>query len=151
MGWAMVDAKLLLEDLKKLRKKLETELRSYHGASAGRAALEAEWQQARDTKRTADTFETFFSAALDQAAVHWILALVFLRFLEDNSLLERPVIAGPGERLEIAQLRQRDWFLTRPEDSDAEYLLAVLARAVRPTPRPGSRRTTPAAAPRRAS
>ncbi|WMT76288.1 BREX-2 system adenine-specific DNA-methyltransferase PglX [Bradyrhizobium sp. Ash2021] len=123
----MIDAKRLLEDLKKLRKKLEADLRSYHSASVGRALLEAEWQQARDTKRTADTFETFFGAALDQAAVHWILALVFLRFLEDNCLLDRPVIAGPGERLEIAQLRQREWFRTRPEDSDAEYLLANFA------------------------
>ncbi|MGJ5080242.1 BREX-2 system adenine-specific DNA-methyltransferase PglX [Bradyrhizobium sp. HKCCYLS3013] len=127
----MVDAKRLLEDLKKLRKKLESDLRGYHGASAGRAALEAEWREARETKRTADTFDTFFSAALDQAAVHWILAIIFLRFLEDNGLLDRPAIAGPGERLEIAQLRQRDWFRTRPEDSDAEYLLAVFAEVAR--------------------
>jgi len=90
MGWAMVDAKRLLEDLKKLRRKLESDLRIFHGASAGRAALETEWQQARDTRRTADTFETFFSAALDQAAVHWILALVFLRFLV------APVIENDG-------------------------------------------------------
>jgi hypothetical protein len=131
MGWAMVDAKRLLEDLKKLRKKLEADLRSHHEASAGRITLEAEWRMARETKRTADPFDTFFGAALDQAAVHWILALVFLRFLEDNGLLDRPAIAGTGERLEIAQLRQRDWFRTRPEDSDAEYLLAVFAEAAR--------------------
>lgn len=127
----MVDAKRLLEGLKKLRKKLEADLRGYHRTSARCAALEAEWQRARDTKRTADTFETFFSAALDQAAVHWILAIVFLRFLEDNGLLDRPVIAGAGERLEIAQLRQRDWFRSRPEDSDAEYLLANFAEVAK--------------------
>ena len=88
----------LLGELKKLRKRLETDLRSYHAASTGRTAVEAEWREARETKRTGDTFETFFGAALDQAAVHWILALVFLRFLEDNRLLDRPIIAGPGER-----------------------------------------------------
>ncbi|MDX8483149.1 BREX-2 system adenine-specific DNA-methyltransferase PglX [Mesorhizobium sp. VK24D] len=121
----MVDAGRLLGDLKKLRKRLEEDLRHYHAASAGRAAMEAEWREARETKRTADTFETFFSAAVDQSAVHWILALVFLRFLEDNRLLDRPIIAGPGERLDLAMLRQRDWFRSRPEDSDAEYLLAV--------------------------
>ncbi|MCT2580894.1 BREX-2 system adenine-specific DNA-methyltransferase PglX [Mesorhizobium sp. P16.1] len=123
----MVDAGRLLGDLKKLRKKLEDDLRRYHTASAGRAAVDAEWREAGETKRTADTFETFFGAALDQAAVHWILAVVFLRFLEDNHLLDRPYVAGPGERLEVAQLRQRDWFRTRPEDSDAEYLLAVFS------------------------
>jgi hypothetical protein len=128
----MVDAGRLLGDLKKLRKKLETDLRSHHAASAGRTAIEAEWREARETKRTADTFETFFGAAVDQSAVHWILALVFLRFLEDNRLLDRPLISGQGERLEVAQLRQRDWFRTRPEDSDAEYLLALFtARADR--------------------
>ncbi|TIL48219.1 BREX-2 system adenine-specific DNA-methyltransferase PglX [Mesorhizobium sp.] len=123
----MVDARRLLADLKKLRKKLEEDLRRHHNGSPGRAAVEAEWREARETKRSADTFETFFGAAVDQAAVHWILALVFLRFLEDNLLLDRPLIAGPGERLEVSQLRQRDWFRTRPEDSDVEYLLAVFA------------------------
>jgi hypothetical protein len=121
----MVDAGILLSDLKKLRKKLEGDLRRHHESSEQRAAIELEWREAFETKRTADTFEIFFGAAVDQAAVHWILSVVFLRFLEDNRLLDRPVIAGPGERLEVAQLRQRDWFRTRPEDSDAEYLLAV--------------------------
>ena len=127
----MVDAGRLLEDLKKLRKTLEADLRRHHTASAARAAIEVEWREAREAKRTADTVETFFGAAVDQAAVHWILALVFLRFLEDNRLLDRPVIAGPDERLEVAQLRQRDWFRTRPADSDAEYLLAVFAEIAR--------------------
>jgi hypothetical protein len=121
----MVDAGRLLEDLKKLRRKLEADLRSYHATSSSRTAIEGEWRDARESKRTADTLETFFGAAVDQSAVHWILALVFIRFLEDNRLLDRSVIAGPGERLEVAKLRQQDWFRTRPEDSDAEYLLAV--------------------------
>src|SRR5271166_4010341 len=123
----MIDAGRLLADLKKLRKKLEEDLRRHHAASAARAAVEAEWRDAFETKRTADTFDTFFSVEVDQAAVHWILALVFLRFLEDNRLLDRPIIAGPGERLEVAQLRQREWFRTRPEDSDAEYRPAIRA------------------------
>jgi hypothetical protein len=121
----MVNAERLLEDLKRLRKKLEADLRRHHAASAGRTKIEAEWQEARDTRRTADTFETFFDAAVDQAAVHWILALGFLRFLEDNSLLERPLVSGTGERLELAQLRQREHFRMHPTDSDAEYLLAM--------------------------
>jgi hypothetical protein len=127
----MVNAERLLTDLKRLRKKLDEDLRRHHAGSAGRAAVESEWREARETRRTADTFETFFGAAVDQAAVHWILALVFLRFLEDNRLLDRPLIAGPGERLELAQLRQGDWFRKRPEDSDAEYLLQVFREVAR--------------------
>ena len=119
----MIDAKLLLADLKKLRKRTEDDLRQHHRASPGRAAVEAEWREAFEAKRTADTFETFWSAALDQAAVHWLLALVFLRFLEDNLLLDRPLLSGPGERLELAELRQREFFRARPHDSDAEFLL----------------------------
>ncbi len=127
----MVNAARLLEDLKRLRRKLDADLRRHHASSAGRAAVQAEWQEARDTRRTADTFETFFGAAVDQVAVHWILAVVFLRFLEDNGLLDRPLISGAGERLDLAQLRQREHFRAHPTDSDAEYLLTVFAAVVR--------------------
>lgn len=125
----MVDAKRLLADLKRLRKQLEDDLRAHHAASASRTALEAEWREASDAGRTRDTFETFWGAALDQAAVHWILGVVFLRFLEDNLLLDRPLLSGPGERLELASLRQQAHFRARPLDSDAEYLLATFAEA----------------------
>ena len=121
----MIDAQRLLSDLKRFRKRLEEDLRAHHAASRFREAVQAEWQEARDTKRTSDTFETFFSAQVDQAAVHWILALVFLRFLEDNRLLDRPIVSGAGEGLELAQLRQREHFRAHPTDSDAEYLLAT--------------------------
>lgn len=121
----MIDAKRLLADLKRMRKRLEDDLRAHHAASAGRAAVAAEWQAASAASRTRDTFETFWSAALDQAAVHWILDVVFLRFLEDNALLERPLLSGPGERLDLAQERQRGYFRAHPHDSDAEYLLAT--------------------------
>ena len=73
----MIDAGRLLADLKKLRKKLEEDLRRHHRASEQRAAVEAEWREAFEAKRTADTFETFFDAAVDQAAVHWILGARF--------------------------------------------------------------------------
>jgi hypothetical protein len=127
----MIDARRLLTDLKRLRKQLEDDLRAHHTTGAGRVAVEAEWQEAFDAKRTADTFETFFSAALDQASVHWILGAVFLRFLEDNALIPRPLISGTGERMELARQRQQDYFRRQPVDSDAEYMLAMFAEAAR--------------------
>ena len=123
----MIDASRLLADLKRLKRKLEDDLSGHHAASAGRAAVQAEWQEAHADRRTADTFETFLGAALDQATVHWVLAVVFLRFLEDNRLLDRPIVAGPGERLEVARHAERDHYRTRPQDSEAEYLLSVFA------------------------
>lgn len=92
-------------DAKRLHRDLLRDLREQHAASPQRAAAQAEWQEAFDARRTADTFETFWTAAIDQAAVHWILGVVFLRFLEDNRLLDRPFLSGPGERLELAQAR----------------------------------------------
>ena len=120
----MIDPKRLLADLKSLHAKLKDDLRYHQAASAGRDATEAEWQEAFSTKRTAETFPTFFEAAVDQAAVHWILAAAFIRFLEDNRLIERPMLSGPGERWELARERLQAWFRVRPHDSDAEYLVA---------------------------
>ena len=125
----MIDPKRLLTDLKRLRTRTLADLRTHHAASAGRAATQADYDAARAAQRTADTFETFWTAALDQAAVHWLLALVFLRFLEDNRLLHRPLLAGAGERGELAAERQRAHFRATPHDSDAEYLLATLSAA----------------------
>jgi hypothetical protein len=120
----MIDRKRLLADLKSLHAKLKDDLRYHQAASAGRDATEAEWQEAFATKRTAENFLVFFEAAIDQATVHWILAAAFIRFLEDNGLIERPILSGPGERWELARERQQAWFRVRPHDSDAEYLVA---------------------------
>lgn len=125
----MVDAKKLLTDLKRLRRTLEADLREQHQASPERAAAQNEWREAFDAKRTADTFETFWTAALDQAAVHWILGVVFLRFLEDNRLLDRPFLSGPGERLELAAERQRAYVRLHPLHTDTDYLLDTFADA----------------------
>jgi hypothetical protein len=125
----MIDPKRLLADLKRLHVRLKDDLRHYHATSAARDATEAEWQEAFSTKRTAETFPTFFEAAVDQAAVHWILAAAFIRFLEDNGLIERPILSGPGERSELARERQQAWFRLRPHDSDAEYLIASFSVA----------------------
>jgi hypothetical protein len=123
----MIDRQHLLADLKRLRRRLEDDFRRHHAAGPARTAVEAEWREAFDAKRTAETFASFFDAAFDQSAVHWILAAVFVRFLEDNRLIDRPILSGPGERLELARERQQAWFRARPLDSDAEYLTAAFS------------------------
>ena len=127
----MVDAKKLLADLKRLRRTLEADLREQHQASAQKETARAEWRDALESKRTADTFETFWTAALDQAAVHWILGVVFLRFLEDNRLLDRPMLSGPGERLELAMARQAAYVRERPLDIDTDFLIDTFRQAAR--------------------
>jgi hypothetical protein len=93
--------------------------------------VRVEWQEAFDLGRTRDTFEVFVDCAFDQAVVHWVLGCVFLRFLEDNRLVDRPFLSGPGERLDFAKERQEAHFRARPHDSDTEYLLATFGEAAR--------------------
>ncbi|WP_439401430.1 BREX-2 system adenine-specific DNA-methyltransferase PglX [Bradyrhizobium sp. DASA03068] len=125
----MINAANLLADLKRLRKALDADLRAIHSAGVQRDAVHAEWREAFDQGRTRDTFEVFLDGAFDQSVVHWILGCVFLRFLEDNLLIDRPFISGPGERLELAKERQDAHFRVRPHDSDTEYLLVIFAEA----------------------
>jgi hypothetical protein len=127
----MIDAGKLLADLKRLRKVLDADLRETHASGAQRDAVQAEWQEAFDLGRTRDTFEAFLDGAFDQAVVHWVLGCVFLRFLEDNRLVDRPFLSGPGERLDMAKERQEAHFGARPHDSDTEYLLAIFGEAAR--------------------
>jgi len=127
----MIDAARLLTDLKRLRRALNADLRQTHAAGAGRAAVEVEWRVAKEAGRAADTFEPFFDGALDQAGVHWVLACVFLRFLEDNGLVGRPVLGGPGERLDLARERHAVYFRQHPHHSGLDYLLDAFAEAAR--------------------
>jgi hypothetical protein len=101
----MIDAKTLLRDLKRLTRVLEDELRERHADSPGARALEREWNAARSAGRTAHTFGSFREEALTQSAVHWVLACVFLRFIEDNGLVDRPWLAGPGDHMLLARDR----------------------------------------------
>jgi hypothetical protein len=73
----------------------------------------------------------FLSDALTQAAVHWVLACVFLRFIEDNGLVDRPWLAGPGPRMALARDRHLGFFRQpgRGSESDVEYLLAAFDEA----------------------
>ncbi|MEF8717024.1 MAG: hypothetical protein V5B44_04485 [Candidatus Accumulibacter necessarius] len=99
----MIDAKVLLADLTRLLKRLEDDLRERALSPASevpelRAQLQAEWQAARDAERTAETFETWVDQVITQAGVHWLLSCVFLRFIEDNKLVDRPWLGGTPSR-----------------------------------------------------
>ncbi|WP_295433219.1 BREX-2 system adenine-specific DNA-methyltransferase PglX [uncultured Thiodictyon sp.] len=125
----MIHAPALLKDLQRLLKVLEDDLRARIGEdSALGAALEGEWQTARAAGRTGETQTAWLEAAITQAAVHWLLSCVFVRFIEDNGLIPRPWLAGPagGEnnRLALARDRHEGWFRARPHDNDRDYLLA---------------------------
>ncbi|NYH55735.1 hypothetical protein HNR06_005324 [Nocardiopsis arvandica] len=135
----MVDHALLLKDLQKQVRLLETDLRERSEDPTAikgldregkpetfDAALKREYQRARDAERTATTEGAWREGQVTQAAVAWVLATVFVRFCEDNGLLEQPFIAGPkGEhdRYNIAQELKDAWVLQgRSENPDAPEL-----------------------------
>ena len=132
----MIDAKVLLADLTRLLKRLEDDLRERalsptSEVPAVRAQLQAEWQAARDAERTAETFESWAEQVITQAGVHWLLSCVFLRFIEDNGLVDRPWLSGTPQsgRLALARDRHDAYFREHPHESDRDYLIASFREA----------------------
>ncbi|KAA0570336.1 BREX-2 system adenine-specific DNA-methyltransferase PglX [Azospirillum sp. Sh1] len=123
----MIDATALLKDLKRLLRALETDIRERVTGTALDAELRADWQAARDAKRTAQAYTAWLDEEVTQAAVHWVLGCVFLRFVEDNRLVDRPWLSGPGERLEMARDRHEAWFRANPTGEERDFLLACFA------------------------
>jgi hypothetical protein len=132
----VVDHAKLLKDLQKQVRLLETDLRergedptAIKGAGPNGdpetfdAYLKREYQRARDAERTATTEGEWREGQITQAAVAWVLSTVFLRFCEDNGLLEQPFIAGPKDerdRYSVAQELKEAWVLQgRSENPDA--------------------------------
>ena len=128
----MIKAPQLLADLTRLLKRLEDDLRQRIAEVAElKAGLQAEWQAARDADRTAETFDSWADQVITQAGVHWLLSCVFLRFIEDNELVERPWLSGTPEsgRLALARDRHEAYFREKPLESDRDYLLACFREA----------------------
>jgi hypothetical protein len=132
----MIDAKVLLADLTRLLKRLEDDLRERALSPASevpelRAQLQVEWQAARDAERTAETFESWTEQVITQAGVHWLLSCVFLRFIEDNELVERPWIGGTplSGRLALVRDRHDAYFREHPHENDRDYLIACFREA----------------------
>ena len=84
-----VDLKALQQQVKKLEADLTP-------TGLADPKLKAEWQDARAAERTASAFEAWLAERVTQVAVGWVLSTVFVRFCEDNGLIEYPFIAGPG-------------------------------------------------------
>src|SRR5271157_2919847 len=124
----MIHRAALLSDLQKLLKKLEADLlersQSTEISEVG-AHLRQEFEEATEANRTAQTFDEWRSDAITQTAAAWVLSCVFVRFLEDNTLINPPRIAGPGERLQRARDEHELYFRSHPTLNDRDYLLTV--------------------------
>ncbi len=121
----MIEGRLLLGGLRQLLTPLRDDLRDRIGEDAAlEAGLRADWTQARDRGRTGAAYADWLEDEITQAAVHWVLACVFLRFIEDNGLVERPWLSGATRALrDLAQDRHEQYFRAHPLHSDRDYLL----------------------------
>lgn len=137
----MIDAGALLADLQRLLKVLENDLRQRcRDNSDVNARVQAEYNKAKSAGRTSQAYEVWRDEFITQVAVSWILACVFVRFIEDNRMLDdtqaaRIWLAGPRERLQLARDQHTVYFREHPAESDREYLEHVFSAVANPTGR----------------
>ena len=130
----MIDAGRLLADLTRLRADIEDDLRARCTERPDlETSLQEEHRKASTRERTASTYDSWREERLTQVAVAWILGCVFVRFLEDNALVDPPRLSGPGDRRRRALDEHNLYFRAHPTESDREYLLHVF-RAVASLP-----------------
>lgn len=118
----MVPIKTLLPDLKILVTELDEDLlaRAQQDDKID-AGLRLAFQQVEKGGRTAQAFEVWREDYLDQVAVAWVLACVFVRFMEDNHLIDECWLAGTQERRKLAEDTHELFFRKHPHDTDREY------------------------------
>ncbi|PWI10548.1 BREX-2 system adenine-specific DNA-methyltransferase PglX [Streptomyces sp. NWU339] len=123
---AGVDPEALLKDLKRQVTALEDDLRARtESVEEIQARLETEYRHAREARRTAATYGAWRDERVTQSAAAWVLACVFVRFCEDNGLIDEPFIAGPGERLAEAEARHEAFFRDNPTKNNRDWLFAA--------------------------
>jgi len=94
-----------LPDLKKLVVELSEDLLTRSMLPEIDEGLREAYKQIEKGGRTADAFEVWREDYLDQVAVAWVLGCVFVRFMEDNHLIDECWLAGDGDRRKLAEER----------------------------------------------
>lgn len=126
----MIDSKSLLTALQQQVRRLQDDLRARAASDETvQATVEAEYEAARDAGRTALSQSAWQEELFVQGAVAWVLACVFVRFMEDNDLVDDVWLSGPGRRRDIARGRRQRYFEEHPHDTDREVLHAAFRAA----------------------
>ncbi|KRA37888.1 MULTISPECIES: BREX-2 system adenine-specific DNA-methyltransferase PglX [unclassified Nocardioides] len=130
----MIQSAALLKDLKAQLKLVQADLRARADDQADRwgARLHEEYAEARKRERTGHSWVVWRDNEVDQAAVAWLIATTFVRFCEDNDLLNgariigQPVpigwIAGPGDRTARAEENLTAYFRANPTHNRRDWL-----------------------------
>ncbi|MFJ4030035.1 BREX-2 system adenine-specific DNA-methyltransferase PglX [Paenarthrobacter sp. NPDC089989] len=120
----MTIGKDLTPKLQKLVLRVEDDLRARLEEDR---ELKAKWQSehadALHAERTSSAWVSWRDDRITQAAVGWVLTTVFLRFCEDNALLSKVWISGPGARRQEAFDAENAYFRAHPENTWREWIL----------------------------
>lgn len=113
-------------DARNLVLEVEDDLRTVF---AGDQAKLAEWKQehrrALEGNRTSEGFSAWRDDRITQVAVSWVLTTVFVRFLEDNHLVEPVWFAGEGARRREAVDAETQHYREHPMDTSREWILTA--------------------------
>ena len=112
----MVEVSKLTGKVKELVEDLEAQIQA---DSDLEARLTSAWEEASEKGRTGATAVEWREEYLTQIAVGWVLTSLFVRYLEDNHLIDAVIV---GQK---AQDKQRAYFQTHKEHSDTDYLLSL--------------------------
>ncbi len=122
----MIKSSNLLSDLKIILRRLSDDIRERcEEVQEIDTQLKHEHRQALDKGRTAQTYSAWRDEVVTRTSAAWILACVFVRFMEDNELIDAAYLSGSGQRLQEARDNYTLYFKSNPRESDREYLLHV--------------------------
>ena len=125
----MIERSRLLEDARRLTGRLVDDLRDRSDeVDEVRQVLQGEFARAEAAGRTERAYGDWREDLLAQVAVGWVLGSVFVRFCEDNDLVDTPLLSGPGRRRDIARDHRAAWLGENPSLGDREWLVHVFDR-----------------------
>jgi hypothetical protein len=89
-----------------------------------RGDLRREYDLAGQAQRVGGGFDAWLEGVLDQAAVAWVLGSVFVRFCEDNRLVQPRWIGGPEDWASVSQAVQarQAYVIANPLHNDRHWL-----------------------------
>ncbi|MEU3895568.1 BREX-2 system adenine-specific DNA-methyltransferase PglX [Streptomyces sp. NPDC029519] len=134
-GTPSLDREALLAGLRKQVRTLEVDLReASDNVDQYRDRLRGAYEQERAVGRTGATYGAWRDEHIMQAAVAWVLGTVFVRYCEDNDLITRPFIAGPGERVAEAEERQSTYLVQQEGAQGRDWLIEAFMHLARSHP-----------------
>ena len=120
----MIDVKALQGQVKNLVDDLREQVSADPALDA---RLRQEHASPKIARRVGFPYETWLEGELDKAAVAWVLGCVFVRFCEDNSLIDRVWIGGPEPEAstERAMQARQAYVRANPTHYEREWLRAA--------------------------